>query len=160
MIFRLLFVLVVSLFSSQVFAADPPFYSHSKKGAIKGADPVAYFSLLPGDKAVIGSDDITYEWRGATWKFASEANRDLFSKDPEKYAPQFGGYCAYAVGLGFTNSILPNSWSIIDGKLYLNHNRFTKRRFLKKQDEAIAKATSNWPEVLKECEARDRCAEY
>ena len=154
---RSLLVLIFCFVSYVSYAADAPFYSHHKKGALKGADVVAYYSLKEGDKAVLGRDEFTYEWRGATWKFSSEENRRLFSENPEKYIPEFGGYCAYAMWLGFTNSILPNSWTIIDDKLYLNHNRFTKKRFLKKPEEFIEKAKANWPQALTECEASNKC---
>lgn len=160
MILRVLLVWLCAVFSMPLLAADNPIYSHKKKGAIKGADVVAYYSLKPGDKAVIGSKDITHDWNGATWRFATEENRDLFAADPQRYAPQFGGYCVFAVSHDFTTSILPNSWSIIDDKLYLNHNRFTQRRFLKDAETKIRKAEENWPHVLTNCEAKDKCNRY
>lgn len=143
-----------------IMAADAPYYSHKKKGAIKGADVVAYWTLQEGAKAVMGSDEYTYEWQGITWKFANEKNRQFFIADPERYVPEFGGYCAYSVSLNFTNSIRPNSWSIVDGKLYLNYNSPTQRRFLKKSHELIANAEKNWPTVLSECEKKDDCNDY
>ena len=138
-------------------AADPKIYSHKSKGAIRGADPVAYFSLEPGAPAMIGSDEFTYEWQEATWKFASAANRDAFAADPEKYAPQYGGYCAFAVSHNFTKSIQPDVWQIVDGKLYLNFNRIAYRKWAKDIPAAIARGDANWPTVLGECEAHGNC---
>ena len=87
--------------------------------AIDGYDPVAYFT---DGKAVKGQSRFTHEWMGATWLFASAEHRDLLAADPERYAPQYGGYCAYAVSQGATADIDPSAWKIVDGKLYLNLN--------------------------------------
>ena len=84
--------------------------------AIKGYDPVAYFKQ---SAAVKGSPQFTTQWMGATWQFSSAENRDLFAANPEQYAPQYGGYCAYAVSEGHTASIDPEAWKIVDGKLYV-----------------------------------------
>ncbi len=157
---RIVTLFIACLFSVLAFAADPAIYSHKSKGAIKGADPVAYFSLEPGAKAVIGSKDITYEWKGARWHFASESNKALFIADPEKYAPEYGGYCAYAASLDFTTSIKPNSWTIINGKLYLNYNRVSQRKFLKAPLQKITRADKNWPDLLSNCERKDNCRKY
>ena len=123
----LLLILVVAM-SQSLYAADTDIYSHKKKGAIKGTDTVAYFSLQAGDDAVKGSDEFIHQWQGATWKFATAENRDKFIANPESYAPQYGGYGAYAVSYGFTKPINPNKWKIVDGKLYLNLNGTAYRR--------------------------------
>ncbi|MCI0392003.1 MAG: YHS domain-containing protein, partial [Acidobacteria bacterium] len=86
--------------------------------ALKGYDAVAYFKE---GHPVKGKDEFRHDWMGAKWYFASVANRDEFAKSPEKYAPQFGGYCAWAVGHGYTASIDPQAWKIVDRKLYLNY---------------------------------------
>ncbi len=130
------------------YAKENPVYSHKKSGAIKGTDPVAYFSLQPGDKAVKGNKNISHEWQGATWYFSSEKNRDLFIQAPEKYAPQYGGYCSYAVAKGYTAKIDPNAWTIVNDKLYLNYSKGVQKKWNKKRDEFIQKANSNWPKVL------------
>ena len=137
-------------------AADPPIFSN-KNGAIRGADPVAYYSLTPGSKAVMGSDEFTHEWMGATWKFANTENRDLFIADPEKYAPQYGGYCAFAVSHNFTKSIKPDQWEIVAGKLYLNYNRTAYKKWARDQSSSIAHGDENWPTVLKSCEKHNNC---
>ncbi len=146
-------------FSSLLHAADPDIYSHPKKGAIKGADPVAYFSLKPGDKAILGEKNITYKWKGAEWHFASEENKQKFIDNPEKYAPQYGGYCAFAVSHNFTKSITPNRWKIVDGKLYLNFNGTAYKKWEKDQANAIERADKNWPTVLKSCEKHNNCSD-
>ncbi len=94
--------------------------------AISGYDAVAYFSLPqkePGmaqPHAVPGRVDITADYNGATWAFASEENRDMFLADPGKYAPAFDGHCAYGVAQGGKVPANPNLWRIVDGELYLN----------------------------------------
>ena len=88
--------------------------------AIKGYDPVAYFTQ---NAAVQGSEEFSYSWLGATWHFASAENRDLFAADPVKYAPQYGGLCADGVSFGtVTTNIDPKAWRIIEGKLYLAYD--------------------------------------
>ena len=98
MLFRQLLVLLC-LLPIPAMAADSPVYSHKAKGAVKGADVVAYYSFEPGEKALIGSDAFTYQWGGATWKFVNAENLAAFAANPEAYAPQYGGYCAFAVSL-------------------------------------------------------------
>lgn len=119
----------------------------TRKGAIKGYDPVAYFSE---SKPVQGTDEHTYEWKGATWHFANAENLETFTEDPEKYAPQYGGYCAYAVANGYTAKIDPEAWKIVDGKLYLNYNKDVQQDWESKQQEYIEQANQNWPKVLEE----------
>ena len=139
------------------FAADPDIYTDKKNRAVGGADVVAYFSLQPGDKYVKGSKDFTHDYMGATWYFSTAENRDLFAADPEKYAPQYGGYCAFAVSHGFTKSVNPKYWHVVDGKLYLNFNFFADRKWKKDRDAAILRADDQWPTVLTACEEHDNC---
>jgi YHS domain-containing protein len=88
--------------------------------AIKGYDPVAYF--VDG-KAVEGNEQYSHRWLGATWHFASAEHRDLFAKEPSRYAPQYGGYCADGVSFGtVTTNVDPRAWRIIDGKLYISYD--------------------------------------
>jgi YHS domain-containing protein len=89
--------------------------SFLSKVAIKGYDPVAYFK---SGKPVEGTGTHEHRWMGATWRFASAANRDAFAADPQRYAPQFGGYCAWAVSQGYTADIDPEAWTIVGDKLY------------------------------------------
>lgn len=145
------------LFPLVALAADPLVYSHKTKGAVKGADVVAYFSLAPDAKAVYGNDLYTHEWQGATWKFSSAGNRDAFIANPEAFAPQFGGYCAFAVSHNFTKPVDPNAWSIVDGKLYLNLNKRVLKKWNKNRDAAILRGHTNWPTALKSCEKHNNC---
>ena len=109
--------------------------------AIRGTDPVAYFKE---SKAVQGSSEFEYEWMGVKWQFSTEENRDLFASNPEEYAPQYGGYCAWAVSQGYTASIDPQAWKIVDGKLYLNYSQDVQKRWSKDIPGNIAKADANW----------------
>jgi YHS domain-containing protein len=95
--------------------------------AILGYDPVAYFTQ---GKAVKGQDAFTLQWMGATWKFASQDHLDAFRANPEKFAPQYGGYCAYGVAQGYLVKIEPEQFRIIDGKLYLNYDADVQRKWL------------------------------
>ena len=106
--------------------------------AIDGYDPIAYFT---NDDAVRGSADFAHEWSGATWHFASAANAEQFAKDPTKYAPQFGGRCAFGASLGKEADASPESWRIIDGKLCLMKSgsvRAISKLFTGKITKAIA----------------------
>lgn len=110
-----------------------------------GYDVVAYFTE---SRSVEGSSAHTAEYDGATWQFASAANRDAFAADPARYAPQYGGYCAWAVAQGSTASSDPEAWRIVDGKLYLNYNKDIQARWEQDIPGFIASANANWPTVL------------
>ena len=112
--------------------------------AIKGHDPVAYFNE---DAAVAGDPSITTTYEGATYQFASEANRDLFLADPAKYAPQYGGYCAYAVAQGYTAPIDPEAFTIYNDRLYLNFSKGVRRRWERDVPGNVAKGDANWPSL-------------
>ena len=119
---------------------------YQRKGlAIDGYDPVAYFTE---SDAVRGSADFEADWNGATFRFASAANKAAFEADPEAYAPQYGGYCAWAVSQGYTAKIDPDAWSIENDKLYLNFSRRIRRKWLRDVEGNIAKGDANWPSVL------------
>jgi YHS domain-containing protein len=126
------------------FAAKPPVFADSN-GAIRGYDPVAYFTL---GVATRGSDEFSTRWQGATYKFSSAENLQRFRQQPEAYAPQYGGYCAYAVSKGATASTVPEAWTIVDGKLYLNYSPGIKQRWQQDTTGNISAADRNWPAVL------------
>ena len=113
--------------------------------AIEGTDPVAYFT---DKKAVKGSSDFTHSLKGAKWRFKNKANRDAFAVNPEKYVPQFGGYCSWAVSRGYTAPIDPEAWNIYKGKLYLNFSKGVRSEWAQDIPENISKAEKNWPKVL------------
>jgi YHS domain-containing protein len=110
--------------------------------AIEGTDPVAYFTE---GRPVEGSAEFSHQHAGVTWHFASAANRDAFAADPDRYAPQYGGYCAWAVSQGYTASTVPEAWRIEDGKLYLNYSKGVQSRWERDIPGHIAKADANWP---------------
>jgi YHS domain-containing protein len=114
--------------------------------ALKGYDAVAYF--IAG-KAVKGNPEFQFEWMGAKWLFASAANRDLFAKDPAKYAPQFGGYCAWAVSNNYTYDADPEIWKIVNGKLYLNYNQLARFRWERDIPGRIKLGEQHWPNLHK-----------
>ncbi|MCY4394759.1 MAG: YHS domain-containing protein [Rhodospirillaceae bacterium] len=126
-------------------AAKPEIFAPGGK-AIRGYDPVAYFTQ---GKPVEGKPDFTHEWKGATWYFASAANRDRFRQNPERWAPQYGGYCAYGVAQGYAVKIEVDQWSVVGGKLYLNYNRSVQRTWKQDIPGYIRTADKNWPGVLK-----------
>ncbi len=136
------------LVSLPLWAKTPAQYSHDGKTALKGFDVVAYYSLPAGANALKGKPGIEYEWQGLTWYFANAANRQAFVANPAAYAPQYGGYCAFAVAHGFTTSPRVNSWKVVDGKLYLNNNPSSFKLWEKDQSNKIAQANQNWPAVL------------
>ncbi len=136
---------VLPQLSTPASAKDPVYTSTFSSVAVSGYDAVAYFK---DGKPVEGSSDYEFEWNGATWRFANASNLEAFRKDPAAYAPQYGGYCAWAVSQGYTASTDPTAWRIVDGKLYLNYSHSVQRRW--EQDIAgnIVKGDGNWPKVL------------
>jgi YHS domain-containing protein len=113
--------------------------------AIKGYDPVAYFT---DRRPIRGMPELKYLWKSAEWRFASPDHLEMFKKDPEKYAPRYGGFCAYAVSQGKTADIDPGSWTIYEGRLYLNLDKDVQRLWEKNMQEYIRKADENWPRML------------
>ena len=99
-------------------------------------------------KPVEGSKAYSFEWNGATWRFASAAHRDLFAQAPEKYAPQYGGYCAWAVSQGYTADIDPEAWKIEDGRLFLNYSLEVQKKWAADLPGNVAKGDANWPKLL------------
>lgn len=138
-------VFTVFFFVSNALAAEQELVKVNKSffsgTAIEGYDPVAYFeSKAP----VKGSDMFKYKWSGATWLFRSEENRRKFISNPLSFAPQYGGFCAYAVSQGSTAGIDPNSWSVVNDKLYLNYNSNIKKKWIMNQDKYIQEADAVW----------------
>jgi hypothetical protein len=121
---------------SAVFAADG--------AAIHGYDAVAYFTE---GKAIKGDSLLSFNWNGAAWHFINQSNMDAFIVSPEKFAPQYGGYCAYGMSGGHKAPTDPQAWKIVDHKLYFNYNKSVQQLWLKKQQELIQTADRNWPSV-------------
>lgn len=110
--------------------------------AIDGYDPVAYFA---DGRPVPGRPEHSVEHGGVRWLFSTEAHRDAFLADPERYRPQYGGFCAYAVANGQFAKIDPEAWSIEGGRLYLNYDLSIRDRWLGDVDGYIRRADENWP---------------
>ncbi|MEL7538934.1 MAG: YHS domain-containing (seleno)protein [Pseudomonadota bacterium] len=145
--FGVLLSLLLLLPATEALADKDPIYTGVfSSTALKGYDTVAYFTE---GKPVKGNSQFKTEWNGAEWLFSSQANLDMFKADPEAYAPQYGGYCAWAVSQGNTASADPKIWAVVDGKLYVNYNKKIGRRWEADRDNFITLADSNWPSVLK-----------
>ncbi len=142
---RALLLAALMCFAAAAAAQKPEIFA-DRAGAIRGFDPVAYFTDA---QPVKGSDKHLYAWQGATWRFSSAENRDRFAAAPEKYAPQYGGYCAYGVARNYAVSIDPQAWSIVEGKLYLNYSRSVRETWSKDIPDHVRKADANWPAVLR-----------
>lgn len=113
--------------------------------AVDGYDPVAYFT---DDAPVKGSADFEFTHQGARWRFATAENLALFKADPDAYAPQYGGYCAWAISQGYTAKGNARNWAVRDGKLYLNYNDKVQDAWNEDPDGFILLANQNWPSVL------------
>lgn len=141
---KFLFTIVLVLCVGFAYSQKSPVYQ-TENGAIKGYDPVSYFK---NGEPLKGSANFSTEWKDATWYFSSTENLETFKANPDKYAPQYGGYCSYAVAKGYTAKVDPTSWKIIDGKLYLSYNQSIKKNWENYQEKYIKDANVNWPEVL------------
>ncbi len=116
--------------------------------AVDGYDVVAYHSLTPDAEPVPGSDEFVAEYKGARWRFASAENLAAFEADPDRYRPQYGGYCAWAVAEGTLAKGDPRQWHVREDKLYLNVNARIKRRWLSDVEDYLARSEKNWPDIL------------
>ncbi len=138
------FLLAAGVLAGSAGAGELPVFSTGGT-AINGYDPVAYHSE---GRPVPGSAGITARWNGALWRFASAANRDAFVADPERFAPAFGGYCAWAVSQGSTAPTDPSAWEIVEGTLYLNYSQDVREKWRQDRAANIAAGERNWPGVL------------
>jgi YHS domain-containing protein len=121
---------------------------NTRKGiALQGFDPVAFFTE---SKPVKGNPSITAVDKGATYYFATAEHRDAFLKDPAKYAPQYGGYCAYGMSQGHAAPVEIDTWQIVDGRLMLNYSKDVRKKFDADRAALIKQADANWPKVLDE----------
>ena len=130
------------LFASLAAISQKSAVFNPSEGAIHGYDPVAYFNE---SKPVKGEMKYSYTWNSATWYFSNQQNLDSFKLSPEKFAPQYGGYCAYGLADGHKAPTDPAAWLIADGKLYLNYNKSVQQMWKKKQAAYIEAADKNWP---------------
>ena len=142
-----LLALLVMLISWPSWSADKISTGYFSNKAVSGYDTVAYFTE---GKPVEGDSKWQVEYQGADWYFSSQENLDKFKADPEAYAPQYGGYCAWAVSAknDFASSD-PEQWAIVDGKLYLNYNQDVKKLWDNDRAGHIKQADVNWPNLIK-----------
>jgi len=116
----------------------------SDKVAIKGYDAVAYFTE---GRPVKGKGEFEFRWEDARWQFSSAAHRDAFAAEPERYQPQYGGFCALGLAMGKVVDVDPESWTIVDGKLYLNYDKKFREQWRANAAENIKQADANWPKL-------------
>ena len=133
-----------ALLVRRAYAMKPKVFIHNGL-AIRGYDPVAYFTQ---GGPVEGSEAHRSDWNGATWAFSSADNKAMFDADPEKFAPKYGGYCAYAVSKGSTATTEPDAWTVYEDRLYLNFNKTVRGIWSEDIPGNVAKADNNWPGVL------------
>lgn len=127
------------------FAASDQIYTSSRNNLSAGGyDVVSYHTGNP----IKGSESYSTNWNGADWRFSSQENLDIFLADKEKYAPAYGGYCAWALAKNKLAKGNPKHWAINDGVLYLNYNKKIRKKWLADQDNFIVDADSNWPKIL------------
>ena len=141
-VFLVLLILVAAMAAACTTTASSIALNADASGmALRGYDAVAYFAV---DSAVKGDAKYSYVWNGAKWLFSSEENMNKFMANPEAYAPQFGGYCAYAVSEGYTADADHEAWKVVAGKLYLNYNRDVQKTWEKNEAERIENGKKNW----------------
>jgi len=145
-LFLILSIIMSMVIQAKDKAKDKPVYASKRTNiAIKGYDPVAYFTE---NKAVKGNKKLSFIWHGSKWLFSSEQHKSLFVNDPEKYAPQYGGWCAYAMSDGRTVSIDPKAFDIYNNKLYLNYSKSVLGHWRKEKDLFIKQANDYYPAVV------------
>jgi len=145
-LFNALIPALVCMFAMPTLAEDQIHTGWLNNLAVGGYDTVAYFK---SGGPVKGRKELTTEWKGAEWRFSSQENLDVFIADPERYAPQYGGYCAYAVAKNKLAGIDPTQFTVLDDKLYLNYNAKIQKKWVADKRAFIKKADNNWPSVLK-----------
>jgi len=134
-------------FVQNVFANEGPTYTDKKGIAIKGYDTVAYFTE---NMPVKGLKEFSHEWNHGVWLFSNNTNLELFKANPEKYAPQYGGYCAFGVAKDSFAKVDPTQFTVLNNKLYLNYNSRIQKKWTKKRDQFIQLGDQNWPSLLVE----------
>lgn len=142
---RLLAAVLPALWITPLAAQGAPTSPYNVDGEgvmLHGHDPVAYFT---DGTAVAGRREFETTWNGVRWRFASAANRDAFAAAPERYAPQFGGYCAWAVSQKYVADIDPKAFAVVDGKLYVNYSPLVAARWRLNRDANITRGQQNWP---------------
>lgn len=146
-LFRFVLPLALAVASAITSVAWAGEYFEGDGVAVRGHDPVAYFK---DGKPVKGSAEHRFEHKGSMFHFASKANRDAFAAEPERYAPQYGGFCAFGMSGGYKAAIDPAAFTVREGKLYLNYNREVQKQWSADIPGHVNKADRNWPAVAKQ----------
>lgn len=133
------------LLAPQAFALDKVNTTYFGKFAVEGYDTVAYFTE---NRPVKGNKHYQVKWMGANWRFSSIENLELFKTNPKMYAPQYGGYCAYAVSQNTSAGIKPELFTIHEGKLYLNYSHSINKKWLEDKETYILDADNYWPQLI------------
>lgn len=141
---RVLALAMLIAWTSSALAGE--FFEHDG-AAIRGYDPVAYFTE---GRPVRGSPAFKAHYRGSTFYFSSKANRDAFAADAARYAPQYGGFCAFGTAGGYKAAIQPAAFTIVDDKLYLNYNQDVQKQWRRDIAGYVLTADRKWPEVSKQ----------
>lgn len=152
---RILFTVFAFLLtlSAPSFAGEDPVYTGwFNNNAVSGYDAVAYFTK---GEPMKGKKEFSTSYKGAVWQFSSAENLSFFKANPGKYAPQYGGYCAWGMANGQGVSADPEAWSIVGGKLYLNYNQSVRERWLEDTEWAIAEADKAFPGVVDDYKGAD-----
>lgn len=140
---RLSILIIALLLARPAVAAEAQFQVSGV--ALGGYDPVSYFRQ---QEAARGNPEYRHRYNGSTWHFSNELHRDLFAEDPRQYAPQYGGFCAYAITQGQLVPVDPYAWTIHEGKLYLNYSTRVRAAWRANLDRYLEAAAENW-EILK-----------
>ncbi len=146
MILKIKFIVAGVVLSVFALASEAGEFNEVNGVAIKGYDPVAFFK---DNKPVRGKDDLRFQYKGSTFVFANADNRAAFAAEPEKYAPQYGGYCAFGTARGYKADIDPATFTVIDGRLYLNYNAQVQKEWAADRTRFIRQADERWPTVAK-----------
>jgi hypothetical protein len=129
------------------FAEKPPIYHGVFDDlAVSGYDPVAYFT---SGRPIEGKKAFEHKYKNAIWRFSTAENLEVFRASPDKYAPQYGGYCAWAASQGYTAKGDPKAWKLVNGKLYLNYDANIQKRWEADIPGFIVKGDANWPAILR-----------
>ena len=137
-------ILAIAAFAAQAWAGE---YYEKGGAAIRGYDPVAYFQ---DKKPVKGLPEHKAEYKGSAFLFSSKANRDVFTADPARYAPQYNGYCAFGVASGYKAAVDPAAFTVVNDKLYLNYNKSIQKQWSADIPAFVAKGDRNWPDVSRQ----------
>ena len=140
---RLLTSLLSVVVAASAFAGE---YFEKDGVAISGYDPVTYFAEM---KPVKGSPEFHAEYQGSTFYFSTATNRDRFTMQPDKFAPQYGGYCAFGMAKGYKAVIDPAAFTVVNDKLYLNYSESVRSQWKMDIPGYILKANTNWPDVTR-----------